>query len=152
IPDNQSVFRVEIARGRCLTPELRSAWQALTGSLEHPESLHHSLGFYEHLKALDSRGCLGLAAIRNGASALAGIIPFRVKRMPFVYQLRERVLGQFSLPGVEIIGGLPQMPANAALCDLLFKTLGDTVSACDVLAVANISTRSLLRSHITDNK
>jgi CelD/BcsL family acetyltransferase involved in cellulose biosynthesis len=142
--DHESPFRLEIVRGGCLLPQLRADWQSLTEATKDPEPLHQSLDFFDYLNAHDPGERIALATVRDNTRTLAGVVPLRIRRSPLVYQVRERVLCEVGLQGVEIVGGPPRIPEDVAVFDSLFKTMDEMFSDCDLLSVTNIPTSSLL--------
>jgi CelD/BcsL family acetyltransferase involved in cellulose biosynthesis len=147
-----SFFHLEMAVGNCLTRELRDGWRSLSGMMERPESLHQSVDFFEHLQKLEPGENLVLGALRDETAAIAAVIPLRIERVPLTFHIQGRVLWEFGLRGVEIIGGVPRIPDDPALFDLLFNTLGEMFPACNVIALEHVPTESLLWDYLNRSK
>jgi CelD/BcsL family acetyltransferase involved in cellulose biosynthesis len=147
-PGVGSLFHLDVARGGDLSPELLEAWRSLAKGMERAPSLRQSPEFFDHLRAIDPAETLALAMVRNDSEELAGVVPLRIGRFPLTYHIEGHVLWKCNLRGVELIGGTPCIPDDAKLFDLLFKTLGETFSACDVLALPEVSTESILCKYL----
>jgi CelD/BcsL family acetyltransferase involved in cellulose biosynthesis len=147
-----SFFHLEMAVGNCITRELREGWRSLSGMMERPESLHQSLDFFEHLQKLEPGENLVLGALRDETAAIAGVIPLRVRRVPLTFHIQRCVLWEFGLRGVQIIGGVPRIPDDPALFDLLFNTLDEMFPTCNVVALEYVPTESLLWDYLNQSK
>ena len=144
-----SLFHIDVAWGGGIPRELLEAWRSLAEGVERPVSLCQSPEFFEHLRAIDRGESLALVVVRNDdEAASAGVVPLRIRRLPLTYHIEGRVLWKFNLKGVEFIGGTPCIPDDAALRDLLFKTLGEKFSAYDLLALSDVPTEGLLWEYL----
>jgi hypothetical protein len=143
-----SFFHLEMALGTSLTSELREGWQSLSGVMKQPEALQQSLDFFEHLQKLEPGESLVLGALRDESAAIAGVVPLRIGRVPLTFHIQGRVLWEVGLRGVQIIGGVPRIPEDPAVFDLLFKTLGERFSACNLIVLECVPTESLLWEYL----
>ena len=147
-PGVGSRFQLDVARGGGISAELLEGWRSLAEGMERPVSLRQSPEFFDHLRALEPGETLALAAVRNDAEVLAGVVPLRIRRLTLTYHIEGRVLWKFNLRGVELIGGTPCIPDNDALFDLLFKTLDEMSAARDLIALSDVPTEGLLWEYL----
>src|SRR5262249_15995490 len=106
----------------------------------------------DHLRATRGPSEFHLATVRDGAGAIAGVVPLREARSGLRFGISARVWWECRLRAVHVLGSLPLPPADPAPHALLFEALDAGFAGCDAVAIPSVPTDSFLWGYVLGSR
>jgi CelD/BcsL family acetyltransferase involved in cellulose biosynthesis len=119
-------------------PDIRLAWERLAASNDPVRAIFRSPGWFDLLTAAEPKSPFRVAVVHDDQGAVAGVAPLAIRPVPLKFRIGGRSLGSFQVRVVDLLGGRPSVPENAAAYDCLFDALAEAALSQDGIRLADI--------------